>query len=204
MPSPIGGCGGLPTQQARSGGGMAQRAWPVVGLLVLLYAIYLVSLQTPGRSDSVAPDAEHVTAVTAEESAASDLDDAHSAKRPGELAAVPGVPLLPMPGRFLYVSPTGSDDNPGTQGAPFATIQRASEEATATSPSGVDGRKRITASILATPGAVSSITYLTETAATASIVGTVAMALSYQTPALQQPGRRHGHRSGRRTQRGPR
>ncbi len=35
-----------------------------------------------------------------------------------------------MPGRTLHVSPSGSDSNPGTQAAPFKTIEKASEGAT--------------------------------------------------------------------------
>lgn len=46
-------------------------------------------------------------------------------------AAIAVISLTPIPAtsRHLYVATTGSDSNPGTQSAPFKTIQRASQSA---------------------------------------------------------------------------
>ena len=45
----------------------------------------------------------------------------------GAITSTPKNDSPPPPGATLYVSPTGSDSNPGTQAQPFRTIQKAAD-----------------------------------------------------------------------------
>ena len=66
-----------------------------------------------------------VEALSAEENLDVNAENlTHSSKLSLPFGSIPSAELLPC---TLYVAPTGSDSNPGTQAAPFKSIQKAAE-----------------------------------------------------------------------------